>query len=261
MTGPLTLKYEKKPDFWALLLNLEQETKLRMEVDPKLKEHEPRLPGIQKKGAPAFFVMTMLAKIDLLEGRWEKVEGGYRLTAKKSLHEKPAPKGKLEDRRVEKKPTPMRNAAEEAKAKASKAAADFAKYHPLWLDPKLRAPLTLVEKTPKLPSLLEGLRACTGLDFTLADNLTYHDPVIGHFQSKHTFAYTIMEIIAKRELDNGRWEKTDTGYRLEGTSQALKPPPPGFPWLRVGLGLLPMVVIAGMIVWWERRRKKPAPGA
>lgn len=244
---------DPRPKFDALLLQLCAATGLKIMVSDSLSKHDPYIGYMQtdpKDGWKAWEIMELLERRGIENGKWQKTAVGY------VLHGKPKV---LISPEAEKEQTAKKKAFEAA---AAKTAADFAKFHPLWLDPKLRAPLTLVEKTPKLPSLLEGLRACTGLDFTLADNLTYHDPVIGHFQSKHTFAYIIMEIIAKRELDDGGWEKTDTGYRLEGTSKALRPPPPGFPWGRVAWGLAGLAVFGGLIFLgrrWQPAKKEAAP--
>lgn len=101
---------------------------------------------------------------------------------------------------------------------------DFAKYHPLGLDEDLHARLTVVEMRPKLADLLGRMGTATGLKFTLADDLAHHDPDLGCLQLTNTRAYSFMEIIAERGLDNGKWEKVEGGYRLTGVSHTPKPP-------------------------------------
>src|SRR5207249_2539861 len=99
------------------------------------------------------------------------------------------------------------------------------------LDPKLQVKHNLVEANPKLGNLLERLRKATGLTMTLADNLTYHEPEMGVMQMPNASSWSLMELIALMDIDNGRWEKTDTGYRLTGQSKALRPPPRPSHWL------------------------------
>lgn len=142
---------------------------------------------------------------------------------------------------------------------AAKASADFAKYHPLGLDLKVRARLTVVAVNPKLQNLLDSLATATGLSLTLADNLTDHNPALGDIHLKDTFAYSFMEIIAERDLEGGRWVKTDDGYRLEGVSRALRPQARQFPWSWVlaTLGLL-LLAAATFVIYRGRGAKAPA---
>ena len=143
-------------------------------------------------------------------------------------------------------------------AKAAKATADFSKFHPLGLDPKLRARLTVVEKQPKLSDVLARLGTCTGLNFDLADNLTHHDPDLGVVTLPNVAAYSVMELITDKDLDNGRWEKIDGGYRLEGVSRALRLPPGqfGLSWALAALGLV--LLAAGAFAMYRGRGKKAA---
>ncbi len=134
----------------------------------------------------------------------------------------------------------------------------FVKSHPLGRDVKLNPPLFLAEKDPKLSYLLERLSASTGLRFTVADNLADHDPDLDDLYRKHELVHTYMEIIAKRDLDDGRWEKIEGGYRLEGVSRIARPPV-RLAWLWITVGSLLTVALAGgAFVIYRRRGKTPA---
>ncbi len=98
----------------------------------------------------------------------------------------------------------------------------FLKFHPLAADEKLRNRLSVVEERPPVQDLLQRLRKVTGIKLELADNLANHEPDLGSLQLPNMGAYCFMEIIAKMDMENGRWEKIDGGYRLEGTSKALR---------------------------------------
>ena len=132
----------------------------------------------------------------------------------------------------------------------------FANLHPLGLDPVLRARFTVVEKKPKLDDMLRRLADATGLTFSLADNLSHHDPNLGEMDLKNVYAYSLMGIIARHDLDNGRWEKTETGYRLEGVSRSLRSPPSRFPWAWAAIGVAVMLMAAGAFVIFRGRGKK-----
>ncbi len=246
---PVKLKFASRPTSEELLDIVRKATGVALTLAEEPKGSKVIF-GSMSGNAPAWKVMELLAKTQFTDGRWEKTGDGYVLHGKPKVVISPE---------LAKEQTAKRKVIEAAAIKTAQAVGDFAKYHPLGLDPKLRAPLTIVEKNPKLLSLLDRLGACTGLDFTLADNLTYHDPVMGHFQLKNTFAYSLMEIIAQRDLDDGRWEKIDGGYRLEGTSKALRRPPPGFPWQRVAWGLAGLGVLGCLI--FLGKRWKPAKEA
>ncbi len=206
----------------------------------------------QGHNVPAWKLMELLALRQVTDGKWEKAGDGY------VLHGKPkdfGPRPDPEQAKAHKK------AYEDQVAKAAKARADFAKFaklHPLRLDLKLQARLTVVEKNPKLSDLLDRLAESTGLSLTVADNLRYHDPDLGPIDFKNEFAFSLMEMIAERDLDDGRWEKTDDGYRLEGVSRALRPPPPrsfGWAWATGGI-LLTLAAAGGTFVIYRRRSKQ-----
>ncbi|HEY7158549.1 MAG TPA: hypothetical protein VH575_31685 [Gemmataceae bacterium] len=96
------------------------------------------------------------------------------------------------------------------------------KENPYYLraDKKLQVSLNVEADHPKLSQVIAKLREATGLDIAIDDSLQNHDPNFGHIQtSKRGYrAWQIMEMVAKKDLQNGCWEKTDQGYRLLGAS-------------------------------------------
>ncbi|HWP85238.1 MAG TPA: hypothetical protein VNN17_08610, partial [Terriglobia bacterium] len=85
-------------------------------------------------------------------------------------------------------------------------------------DRRLHVKLAIQARNPPLSSLLSMLSRETGLKFTVAENLADHSPNLGHFQVTSAYAWAVMDFIALKDLKDGRWEKTATGYRLTGTS-------------------------------------------
>ena len=83
--------------------------------------------------------------------------------------------------------------------------------------------------------------------------MTHHSPDFnGVTPANQVLLYIVMEIIEKIDLEDGRWVKTDAGYRLEGESRALRVPPrPVWPWLVAGSGL---IAAAG---YCRHRKRKP----
>ena len=81
-------------------------------------------------------------------------------------------------------------AIQEQLAKAAEREALFAKEHPLGMDPKLHPRFTVIAQKPPLAELLQQLAEATGLAFSLADNLTYHDPNLGHLKVEDVAAYS-----------------------------------------------------------------------
>jgi hypothetical protein len=67
-----------------------------------------------------------------------------------------------------------------------------------------------------------------------------------------------MELVASTDLNGGHWKNTDTGYRLEGVSRALRPPPSRFGWAWAAVGGVTTVTAGGLLMMWGRRRKTAA---
>jgi hypothetical protein len=130
-------------------------------------------------------------------------------------------------------------------------------------DRHLRPTFKLTEINPSVPSLLERLGQATGLRFTLADNLKHHQPEYGDLQLGDAPAFMVMEMMALRDIDDAYWEKTKDGYRLTGTSRALKPPAGAGRgrWLVLGgaaVGLASIGVCA--LLYWRRRKRSARRG-
>ena len=148
-------------------------------------------------------------------------------------------------------------------AKKDQDPAILAARFPLRMVPELRRKVPMVGAGIQLADLLEHLRSVTGLKMTLADNLTYHEPKFTELQGgRDATGWIVMGIIAATDLDDGRWEKTADGYRLEGVSRALRPPPPApptrFPWGWVFAALGMLVLTAGAFLIYRQRGKTAA---
>ena len=226
-----------RPAVAHILQRIQEATGAEMTIAPELEKHLPDLGYIEqgKKGNYAWQLMEIVAKREIANGRWEKTAAGYRLCGVSTV---PTGKGPVI-------------------TGPAKATADFATHHPLGLDEKLHVRVTVIEKGPKVSNALPRLVEATGLRFTLADNLSHHDPILGYSLPKDTRAYSIMEIIAGANLDNGRWEKTEDGYRLEGGSPTPLPPRK-FNWFWPALAVAVMCTVVGGFVLYRRRGKKAA---
>lgn len=223
------------PELPELLRILEKATGLSFEIDGKLTGHAPAFGFLSMKGAPAWNLMKLIAEQELEQGRWDKTETGYRLTAKASV--------------VKTRPKPVETAAKERPVN-------------LRGDPRLKSLVALADARPKLAVLLDELRGATRLELTLAEQLAGHNPDFGVISTKNPYyAWQLMNLIAEKELRDGRWEKTDTGYRLTGTSLGSPDAPPR--WnvsLLIALGALG-VAGAGVAYQMRRRRKVRQAGA
>ena len=145
---------------------------------------------------------------------------------------------------------------DDAKIANAKEWARFKKLHPLGGDPKLRQALD-ISKESRLPYLLDRIEKSSGRKLTLAENLAHHSPDFkGVTPANQVLLYIVMEIIEKIDLEDGRWVKTDDGYRLEGESRAIRAPArPVWPWLVAGSVL---IAAAAAGYCWRRKRAAPA---
>src|SRR5437870_2782161 len=84
----------------------------------------------------------------------------------------------------------------------------------LHADPKLHRNLRIVDRNPTLESLFAKLETATKFKLTLDEKLTGHQPKFGRLQVYEAEAWSVMAMIAKVGLQDGRWEKTAEGYRL-----------------------------------------------
>jgi hypothetical protein len=77
----------------------------------------------------------------------------------------------------------------------------------------LQGSLDLDEDDPEIADLLERLRKLTGLSLSLNKPIEKHRPVLGgKTKYPQTKAWELMDRLANRQLVDGRWRKTDTGY-------------------------------------------------
>ena len=187
--------------------------------------------------------MEILSSKQVADGKWEKSGDGY------VLRGTPKDFGPPPD---SEKAKAAKKAYEAAQTEAGELAARF----PLRMDPKLRAKVPVVGPKPQLDDLLEQLRTATELKMTLADNLTYHDPKFVELQGGHNAtAWIAMGLIARTDLDDGRWEKIEGGYRLVGVSRSLRPRSVS-PWAWTAIGFAAVLIAAGAFLAFRGRGKK-----
>jgi hypothetical protein len=136
-------------------------------------------------------------------------------------------------------------------------------------DKKLQVSLRMEANHPKLSQIIAALHDATGLDIAIDERLQGHDPDFGYIQpSRHGYhAWQIMEMIAKKDLQHGYWEKTEEGYRLTG-SMPLPTVSKGNPLsqnLRFAqllwtyfLSLAPLVVVLAIVLIRRRRQTQRA---
>lgn len=136
-------------------------------------------------------------------------------------------------------------------------------------DESLQVSFNLETDRPKLLQIVAKLREATGLEIGVASNLADHDPDFGKIQpSKKGYrAWQLMEMVARKELQNGYWEKTDLGYRLVATSSivavtANPPPAEGSRVLTVWLAIsaCALFVVALALLALRKRRARSGPG-
>ena len=68
-----------------ILSHLAEKTGRRIELDPKLADRAPALGSMALANVPAWQVMDELATKNVGQGRWESVEGGYRLQGRQEI--------------------------------------------------------------------------------------------------------------------------------------------------------------------------------
>src|SRR5262249_20297857 len=196
----VNFKFASRPTSEQVLESLRKATGVSLSLVGQTDNGRVTLGITTAFNVPAWKLMQQLAVTQVTDGKWEQTGDGY------VLHGEPKDFGMaVESPDGGKAIAAKRKGFEEACAEEVKANAAVAKFHPLGLDPKLRARLAVVEKHPKLSDVLARLGACSGLNFDLADNLTYHDPDLGVVTLPNVAAYSVMELITDKDLDNGRW--------------------------------------------------------
>jgi len=218
--GKVTI-VELNPELTAVFEKFELATGLKFNLNESISTHRPKLGSFQFPNTRVWAIMDLLPKFGLEEGRWEKTAEGYRLTAKSILPERPASKPK----------------------------ADAPKDLYLRMDPRLRAKL-LLQKQPTLRTILRQLGEATGLRFVLAENLQRHEPWWDMSNLREAPAWMVMGLAAETQLRDGRWEKTDQGYRLTGISNVPKAPPKAITATENVTGQLPVASpITAWLLW------------
>src|SRR5262245_49297407 len=78
-------------------------------------------------------------------------------------------------------------------------------------DPQLQVRLNLDTERPKLAHIVAKLRDATGLELTVDESLSDHDPDFDSIQpSQNGYrAWQLMELVAEKDLQSGYWEKTE----------------------------------------------------
>lgn len=122
-------------------------------------------------------------------------------------------------------------------------------------DPRLQKKVRLVGGNLSIGDILRAVEAATGVSFEVDSGLAGHAPDLGSVQMRDAPAYTVLEMVAQRQLENGRWAKSEKGYRLTGNS--LVPTPAGdSAWLIVWWVLAGVVVLATLYVLRRRLARK-----
>jgi hypothetical protein len=248
LKAPMTLNFASKPGTEELLEMMRKATGVALSLAKEPKNGEGKIVlGNMAGRAPAWKVLQQIAVMQFADGKWEKAGDGYVLHGKPKIVIGPD---------AEKKQAAAKKILQEAVAKKEEVSNQF----PLRQDARLHPKMSVIGVDPKLAEFLERLHKSTKLSFTLADNLDYHDPKFGSVKLPNVPACIVMEWIAQKDLDDGRWIKTDDGYRLEGTSRALRLPPRTFPWGWAVAALVGGSLIAtGGFVIYRRRSPNKAP--
>ena len=123
-------------------------------------------------------------------------------------------------------------------------------------DQQLRPKLSIAALNPTFAELLDLLRKTTDLKLTVDKSLKHHKPIYGDMQFKDAPAFSLMEFLAEKDIDAGRWEKTPDGYRLTG--KTLAPGPPSFfgstAFAFGAAAALALAVFLGAILFFRSRK-------
>jgi hypothetical protein len=243
----VTLKSESWPTPAALLEMLQKATGVPLSWAGEGDKDKVILGTTAAVNVPAWKIMQQLAVTQVTGGKWEKTGDGY------ELHGTPKQFGPAAEYARSEKGKAAIATMEEKRTDARKRAEDFAKFHPLAADLRLRARLKLVATQPPMADVFALLAKATGLEFTLAENLAAHSPDMGELALPNVAAYSVMEIIAQRDIEDGRWEKTESGYRLFGKSLVPLPPSPPTRWPIVAAVVAAGILCTGFLIVRYRR--------
>jgi hypothetical protein len=148
---------------------------------------------------PAFTVMRQMAAAPSIQGKWEEVEGGYRLIGKKWTAQEMAAK-------VTKFPAPpFRDDS----------------FDPLPEDKRLQKTLNVQMNDARVGDIVQRIQAATGVAL-IVENVDLETPLYGSINFPNVMAWSMMRNLAEHQRIQGSWEKNGEGYRLRGT----RPPQP-----------------------------------
>jgi hypothetical protein len=172
----------KSPTIAHMLERIQAATGLEIVLSKELEGHAPSMGSFQPgpKGFMAWQLMESLRLRQLENGRWEKTANGYQLLGESTFN-------------------PKKDA------------------HPLRRDDRLRAMVQVDLGNPNLADLFERIKIASGVELELSPELSGHAPKLGYIGSGA--CYNLMELMATKDIENGRWDKTATGYRLQGVSK------------------------------------------
>lgn len=216
---PISFKSTSAPTARELFNILQKATGVSLSLAGQAEKGNAAFGSTTIVNVPAWKVMERLAATQLTDGRWEKSGDGYVLHGKpREFYDRPPPDKAIAAPKPDLKTKANEPAAGDGADKSSKS-------DPFYLrrDPRLNAKLRLVEVSPSLHSVLGRLESATGLKITVDDALASHQPDLGDMQLPDVHAWGVMELIAKAQLAEGRWDKTATGYRLMGSSTVPAP--------------------------------------
>lgn len=224
LSAPVNFDFTARPTAAQVLAAIQMATGVEMKLAEQSEKGEVTFGGTGIANVPAWKVMQQIAATQFVEGKWEKAGEGYVLRGRAKL---------LIGPETQKQQAAEKDVSDQAAAERQETLKRF----PLRRDARLIATLTLTADDPKLRELLSHLGEATGLTFTLADNLVHHDPRFGNLALPAAPACIVMEMIVEKDLVDGRWEMTDTGYRLEGVSTRLSAGASILNWLLLALAL------------------------
>ncbi|HYT87364.1 MAG TPA: hypothetical protein VEL76_01465 [Gemmataceae bacterium] len=125
-------------------------------------------------------------------------------------------------------------------------------------DPRLQVKLSGNFKKPTVPAVLALVQNASGVSLSCDMGDDAEKPAFMSLSLNKSPAWVVMERLAKSEIVAGRWEPTETGYRLVRTVG----PPPTNPvfvvvlWLGAGIAGLSCLLLAR---WYFRHRAKQKP--
>lgn len=220
----VSFNFSVSPTAAQVLATIQEATGVKMKLAEQPEKGEVAFGGTAIINVPAWKVMQQIAATQFADGKWEKAGAGYVLRGRARL---------VIDPETQKQQAAEKNASDQAAAEREKALKKF----PLRRDARLSVAISVTADDPKLRELFGRLAEATGLTFALAENLAHHDPRFGNLALPAAPACIVMEMIAQKDLVDGRWEKTGTGYRLEGVSTRNSTGTSLLTWLVLGLAL------------------------